>query len=462
MLEQESSALSAEMNLPISETSPESLIARKDFVTLVKLFRDILFEVGRLRILINRVQLEPQLASKIGDLDTLQSPVELLTAPAADNSNSGGAAALLAPLSRLFYRAEPQPAPAAKPKLRPELGRVKSSARFVPKLSASSALASATVNVEFGGQGGVRRQVSIMPQDGSGGLSTAYQKQGSIGRNGQKATRKGLSSIFAGGAGLQSPTADPWVVLPGHASRQQKSGAPASRMSVYQPMSRGVEAIIDNVPEREDEFAPNLLERTLRPRGLSDSSIHSTFMSHANPANRLLTPAGLALSSSTTKDPAGNGLDRQATIKATMAGASPRPSVLGNAKNSRQDENAPYRQISARLGSYTASSVKSGSEGGRAESPILSSIGEAEPPSVPSPSKSPRRPSAMPVPMVGSHPSDTSLSRSPAAEGGNTGLLANIGAWASSYSDVRSNQWAPSRTVSASSSRKAATRDSDL
>lgn len=46
-------------------STPESLLTRKDFFTLVKLLRDVLFELARLRSCINEVQLAPHQAAKI-------------------------------------------------------------------------------------------------------------------------------------------------------------------------------------------------------------------------------------------------------------------------------------------------------------------------------------------------------------------------------------------------------------
>ena len=374
----------------------EGLMARKDFIMLVKLFRDILYELGRLRTIVNRVEIEPALASKLRDFEGLQSPTDLLSAGIPANTDRSAAAAILAPFSRLFsYGTDAQPA-ACTPhpvnsKAVPGGSKARPAARPVPKLSASSALATATVNVEFGGQGGVRRQVSIMPQDGDGGLAGRYQN--SIGRSGgagssrpslgvpgqRQGVNRQLSSIFAGGGGMHSPTADPWVVLPGGQqapqSRQTSSsyranqrgpsnGAPQNRQSIYQGMSQNVDAVIDNNGAEGEDFRPNLLERTLRPRGLSDSSIHSTFMNHANPAGRLLTPAGLALSSTTAHT------DGDRTVRATLAksntGAA-RPSIL-----SVGSRDGVLRKISNSMKSYTSGSGESSAANDGRTSPLPS------------------------------------------------------------------------------------------
>lgn len=327
VLEHEAAALAAEGSYNGSELSNESLMARKDFVTVVKLFRDVLYELGRLRLIVNRITLEPQLANRLRDIETTQTPTDILAGtlpPSADKA--GAAAALLAPLSRLFYGSEGQQTPPQATRTGPSRGKPASRA------TASSALATATVNVEFGGQGGIRRQVSIMPQAGDGGLAGKYNSLGKGSASGSKPARRDLSSIFAGGAGASSSgQADPWGILPRGATQRQpsNSAAPTSRQRVYQSYSKNVDAVVDSVAEEED-FRPNLLERTLRPRGLSDSSIHSTFMSHANPSGRLLSPAGLALSAATDNaSPSGATFTHSdATVKGSLATSATRPSIL--------------------------------------------------------------------------------------------------------------------------------------
>lgn len=328
VLEHEAAALAQEGSYNGVDVSQESLMARKDFVTVVKLFRDVLYELGRLRLIVNRVTLEPHLANKLRDVETNQSHTDILAGALPVLSDKSGPAALLAPLSRLFYGTEGQQTTPPH-NVRGAPHRVKPASRA----AASSALAAATVNIEFGGQGGIRRQVSIMPQSGDGGLAGKYNSLGKGSAPGVKPAKRDLSSIFAGGAGASSGLGgDSWVALPRNPTQRGNthSAAPNSRQGVYQPYSKNVDAVVDSVAE-EDDLRPNLLERTLRPRGLSDSSIHSTFLAHANPSGRLLSPAGLALSATTdTASPREITFAQgDATVKASLvASSSSRPSIL--------------------------------------------------------------------------------------------------------------------------------------
>jgi hypothetical protein len=427
VLEHEAAAVAAENGWNTSDLSSESLMARKDFITVVKLFRDVLYELSRLRLIINRVTLEPHLANKMRDVESVQSPADILAGNIPGAMDKTGPAALLAPLSRLFYGADGHQQNSGFPQHLSANARIAALNKGKPhsRAAASSALAAATVNVEFGGQGGIRRQVSIMPQAGDGGLAGKYNSLGKGSAPGTRAgPRRDLSSIFAGGAGGSGSNggADPWVMLPRNPTGRQlatgNSGAPTSRQRVFQPYSKNVDAVVDSVAEN-DEFRPNLLERTLRPRGLSDSSIHSTFMNHANPSGRLISPAGLALSAQTdaasTVDPTfaqGDG-----TVRATLAvSSSARPSILRAVTGGVVGSLTPAKKISASKVDETES---------------LASTTAANDEHL-SPSKREARATrARAIDGTGDSESGSErgigLSKSPI---GPSGLFANIGAWA--------------------------------
>ncbi|KAM0751739.1 hypothetical protein T439DRAFT_379835 [Meredithblackwellia eburnea MCA 4105] len=281
------------------ESSQESHVLRRDFVSLVKLFRDLLFETSRLRSLVNRVQLEPSLASSLRELDTINS---------IDNEASKAtstAAGLLAPFSRLFNNVvgtteepvtPPPPVSTPRPSIRP-----------IAKLTGSSAVTSAVVNVEFG-SGAVRRAVASRPgEEGSPDLPSPSQRsQTSLThKKSDNQVRRDLSSIFAGGLPApRSPTGEPWVVVSNKARPTPSSNPLGCLLAAYRPavsLSTTTNAVLDSFAQaRPEPSEPTLLERQLRPRGLSDSSIRSTFIAHANPQHRLLSPATLALSSEGT------------------------------------------------------------------------------------------------------------------------------------------------------------------
>lgn len=313
----------------------------------------------------NRVQLEPALAQRLSELDvpgavdagTTSEPKT--TRPAAAEA----AATLLAPLSRLLGVASPEQASSATAdSARPNLAQ--------SRRGGSSTVSTATINVEFGGGGMRPAPSSTLSPD-----SVASRRGPPTGAGAHpRQVRRELSSIFAGaststrraqspGPGVQSreipapATGMSTSRLVSAAASAATSYMPFSRiLSSYRPaMSSTANAVIDSIPsappvldspfDEDDEdggtYSPpsTLLERQLRPRGLSDSSVRSTFVTHAgharpNPHHRIVTAAGLALSSEATPvpivvAPAGVSVD-EATSNAAIA-LSSSPASLGAA-----------------------------------------------------------------------------------------------------------------------------------
>lgn len=268
----------------------ESLVLRRDFVTLVKLFRDVLYELSRLRMLLNRVQVEPHLANSLRLLEAGSAAVE----PAAKSASSG----LLAPIARLFSAAMPAESEPLSP-------TSPANVRPPPKRTVSNAVTSTEVSVQFG-SGAVRRAIasdSTAPAEvGAKSVPTA----GSIGRGSGQQVRRDLNSIFVG-ASNPAAVAKP-AVSESWFSRAAPSTNPLGRLlASYRPAPNSTtNAILDSmphVPQVHREAQPTLLENQLRRRGLSDSSIRSTFVAHANPHQRIISPVTLALSSETSPSP---------------------------------------------------------------------------------------------------------------------------------------------------------------
>lgn len=245
-----------------SSAPDQSLVTRRDFVQLVKLLREMLGELSRLRSILNRVQLDPSLATKIGEMDEMEAyedtPAAADAAAAAAASPAGSG--LLAPLSRLLFSQ-----PAASSPADDKMLRRKASARPGPKLTALRSVAAENVNVEFGS--GSVKQAAVIARARAGRDDASTPD-----------ARSGLRHIFAGSHNRPSGIAredrdNGWVGLAGPPDRQRAS----------RPLSSHMDAVLDNFAgqqhQQQDEH-PKLLERTLRPRGLSDSSIHSTFTAH--------------------------------------------------------------------------------------------------------------------------------------------------------------------------------------
>ena len=226
------------------------------------------------------------------------------------------AAGLLAPLSRLFGSALLGVADSAEttaPRA-PASSRTTPAIRPIGKLSGSSGVSSATVSVEF--NSGVAGRVVAVGGAGVSSPKVASPREGvanaGVNKSGTQ-VRRDLNSIFAGGlssTSTHSPT-DTRVVVPPPPpppSTRHFSSNPFGRLlASYRPaLSSTTNAVLDSIPHapQTTAYEPPLLERTLRARGLSDSSIRSTFVAHANPHHRILTPATLALSSERSNEAA--------------------------------------------------------------------------------------------------------------------------------------------------------------
>ncbi|CCM02316.1 uncharacterized protein FIBRA_04407 [Fibroporia radiculosa] len=153
-----------------------------------------------------------------------------------------------------------------------------------------------TVNVEFSGTAVGRSVTSTYSAHPARENSISIlAMQGALTQpvSAQNASRS-LMDIFAGAPRTEEGV-DPWIVV----SRPQRGatvpgidgangGATIGRAGLRRmssQLSRTVDAVIDSPPRRgehgeEEDVVGTLLERTLSRRGLSDSSIHTTFLSH--------------------------------------------------------------------------------------------------------------------------------------------------------------------------------------
>ncbi|KAF6748930.1 hypothetical protein DFP72DRAFT_915002 [Ephemerocybe angulata] len=248
---------------------------RKDLRVLFKLLKDVFMELGQLRVSLNDVIFDPSCAPRVSELAL--NPSTAVEQKDKENAALAAAPSWIAPISspvaawRLLQRA---------PRLAPKLG---------PALAASTT----TVNVEFSGAGVGRAKTSVAPP------VVVTSAPASETQPVAPAPSTSVMNIFAG---APKPQEDPWVVLPragprrvqstylnsnanatlGTATLGRSNFKKANRLS----MSRNVDAVIDSeqalasvLPEEAEEadfIAPLPEYRTLRRRGLSDSSIHST------------------------------------------------------------------------------------------------------------------------------------------------------------------------------------------
>ena len=279
-----------------------STCTRKDLRVLFKIIKDMFTEMGQMRVTLNDVVLDPASAPRISELALNPGKVE---AEKGKEGAQGGVAAWMAPISKLFTPIGRGEFGASE---RSMLSRSTSSGvtrettrppRFVPKLGPALAASATTVNVEFSGTGvgrSVSSTTSAQPIPVAG-----VPPDVPVTTHGPASN---LMGIFAGAP--QNIEPDHWIVVPTSPSTLRKSksfmrshpstatiGRSIGRKNLNR-LSQNVDAVIDvQRPQESDEepdFLPPLLERTLRRRGLSDSSIHSTFTNQGDDGRSTALP----------------------------------------------------------------------------------------------------------------------------------------------------------------------------
>jgi hypothetical protein len=298
------------------------ICTRKDLRALFKLFRDVFMEMGQMRVTLNDVILDPSIASQVRDL--AMNPAKANSAKdidAAASSSTGW----IAPIAKLFGSAHStsdgpttseQQQPSSSFFARPSGKRAdpRPPPRVVPKLGPALSASATVVNVEFSGIGAGRSVTTTFMAQPAGDEDHTIRIPPAAGASGQGETSNHTSSpnlmgIFAGAPARASATSDSWVKvqLPRTLRRAQSKLETSTGPDRRRPLglqrgsnpgnrlSRNVDAVIDAVdsPVRhrhdyeegeegeECDYVAPLLQRTLRRRGLSDSSIHSTLISHA-------------------------------------------------------------------------------------------------------------------------------------------------------------------------------------
>ncbi|GHJ87978.1 hypothetical protein NliqN6_4380 [Naganishia liquefaciens] len=258
-----------------------SLVARKDFMHLVKLFKELLGELVELRGVVNRVILDP------GEVARMRDAVAAAVEEQGETRRGAAGATLgwIAPtIQKLFTGTAAEPTTSAAGAAAASATANSGTTRG-PKLEPSTSASTTHVNVEFASTGIIRR--STLAEEEGPVVRQRQQRERpamTLG-DGSVRQRAGLMGIFAG---AQRPVAATATTAPTiRAKPSMEFGA--KRHGHRRQISNAVDAVIDQ-PVPEDDALPPLLERTLRPRGLSDSSIRSTFQSHAVPVRATKSP----------------------------------------------------------------------------------------------------------------------------------------------------------------------------
>lgn len=285
---------------------------RRDLRSLFKLVRDMFAEMGQMRATLNDVILDPSVAGKVSEMALNPSKAAASQSPGGDASGVQASSSWMAPLSKFLglpSGASPSENAASRALAPPVRGRTPSRgpSRIVPKREAVLSASAMNVNVEFSGTVAGRsvtstttahpgREDSISILSMQQMLSRPVLEPSNPSRN--------LMGIFAG-APRPEDSQDPWVVIPkpqrgpmpslSSAAGAATIGRSATLRRTSSRLSRTVDAMIDADRDRreEEDTLGALLERTSIHRGMSDSSIHSTFLSHGGERDTPAEPADM-------------------------------------------------------------------------------------------------------------------------------------------------------------------------
>lgn len=287
--------LRAQYRMLLEDEKVTLMCTRKDLRGLFKFFKDVFEELGQLRVTLNDVILEPSIAQRVSEMALDPAKAEAME---RERKASGPGSSWMAPFSKLFGSSlsESSTHPSQLPPRPVSRGRgVIHQPRPVPKLGPALAASATIVNVEFSGAGigkSVTSTFSAHPTNEAHPFGPTSHVDTIPRPPTSTSNVRSVMGIFAG-APHPNDTADPWVVLPRAPRRVRstffKSDEPSQSdtTTIDRPLaykrsnshlSREIGA--DTGPEHgeADDIPGPLLERTLRRRGLSDSSIHSTYM----------------------------------------------------------------------------------------------------------------------------------------------------------------------------------------
>lgn len=287
---------------------------RRDLRGLLKLLKDVFTELGELRVTLNDVILDPTLAGKVSEAAMNPSKAQAAETSARDSSGGAVAPSWITPISKLLglpnsaaTSSEGSASRALSPPAR-TIGRGRPP-RIVPKREAALSASAMTVNVEFSGTAvgrAVTSTYSAHPERGNdfSALTTpsTAATTPAIAQPRPKRDSTNVMDIFAGAP--RPVEGDPWVVLPRTRTISRMASVAALNPNATlgrsatlrhaasgKRLSRIVDAVIDS-PQPGGEGAdplgedstngpPTSLNRALR-RGLSDSSIRTTFTQHGD------------------------------------------------------------------------------------------------------------------------------------------------------------------------------------
>jgi hypothetical protein len=321
----EAAALRSHYRAVLEDEKATLTAGRKELRALFKLLKDAFSEMGAMRLTLNEVVLDPSVAVRVREAAMNPSQAGERGRPGA-SAAAGAGGGWMAPISKLFGGSSATPEPEQQGPGRRGTGQtLRAPPKIVPKQRPALAASTTTVNVEFSGAGVGRAVTNTWKEDAAKRPAGEMPRSDGAPSMHSSGSAASVMGIFAG-APAPRQESDPWVVLPRNPAARRASGmggssngngnppptregseavtlgraaalrAHANAQAHSHKMSRNVDAMLDGSgPGAGMDDAPPLLQRTLRRRGASDSSMHSTFSSHvvdamADPASPPRSP----------------------------------------------------------------------------------------------------------------------------------------------------------------------------
>ncbi|KAL4081515.1 hypothetical protein V8B97DRAFT_1863528 [Scleroderma yunnanense] len=299
------------------------LCTRRDLRGLFKLFKDTFDEMGQMRVALNDVILEPSIAHSVSEMALDPTRAEAME---RERKSSGSVLGLswMAPFSKLFgtslHDLSAQLTTSPSRQVNQGKGELRHPRPVVPKIGPALAATTTTVNVEFSGAGAGRSMTNVFssPTSHTAAIAEKDRLPDLDARASTTATTSNVRSvmdIFAGAPRIDDAS-DPWVVLPRVPRRVRSTyfgfevpdsgpatmGRAAARKRHVSHMSRDVDAVLDAGFVRRNGFEEDDIDQTLHRRGLSDSSIHSSFIDHTEDNSSSSQPSVLQTLSRTVQN----------------------------------------------------------------------------------------------------------------------------------------------------------------
>lgn len=299
--------LRAQYRMFLEDEKMTLLCTRRDLRGLFKLFKDAFNEMGQMRVALNDVILEPSIASRVSEMALDPARAEAMERE-CESSGSALGLSWMAPFSKLFGASLHDLGSQLTTSPSRQINRGRAELRHprpvVPKIGPALAATTTTVNVEFSGAGAGRSVTNVFSSSPIAAAAAVKNQPPDLNPHPPTTTTTATTSnvrsvmgIFAGAP--RDDTSDPWVVLPRVPRRVQstyfRSNAPdngsvtvgkaAGRKRHVSHMSRDVDAVLDAEIICRNGLEEENIDHTFHRRGLSDSSIRSSFVNHAEDTN---------------------------------------------------------------------------------------------------------------------------------------------------------------------------------